>query len=105
VLASWRDVLQLKSIGVDDNFFDLGGHSLLAVKVHRRLAETFARTIAITDLFRFPTVRVLAEFLADGDAGTALQASHDRAALRRQALAGRRARGGRAVDRPPPGAG
>lgn len=56
----WRDVLELTSIGEDDNFFDLGGHSLLAVRVHRTLREKFSVPLAITDLFRFPTLRTLA---------------------------------------------
>lgn len=46
-----------------DNFFDLGGHSLLAVKVHSRLKQRGHHELAITDLFRFPTVRSLAAFL------------------------------------------
>ena len=93
VLAVWQEVLQLPSIDVDDNFFDLGGHSLLAVKVHRRLNETLERNLAITDLFRFPTVKSLAEHLSGDGAGASLQGSQDRAAMRRQAMAARR--GGR----------
>jgi len=89
----WQEVLQLPSIDVDDNFFDLGGHSLLAVKVHRRLNETLERNLAITDLFRFPTVKSLAEHLSGDGAGASLQGSQDRAAMRRQAMAARR--GGR----------
>jgi acyl carrier protein len=91
VVSIWKEVLQLPEVGVDDNFFDLGGHSLLAVKVHRRLNETLERSLAITDLFRFPTVKALAEFLADGaEGGASLQGSQDRAALRREAMAARR---------------
>lgn len=59
----WREVLGLSSIGADDNFFDLGGHSLLAVRVHRTLREKFSAPLAITDLFRFPTLRTLARHI------------------------------------------
>jgi natural product biosynthesis luciferase-like monooxygenase protein len=100
VLAVWQEVLQLPEIDIEDNFFDLGGHSLLAVKVHRRLNETLERSLAITDLFRFPTVKSLAEFLSDGGAGASLQGSQDRAAMRRQAMAARRGGRGRSKETP-----
>ena len=50
------------AVGVEDNFFDLGGHSLLIVQVHRRLAPRFPG-LAVVDLFRYPTVGALAQFL------------------------------------------
>lgn len=99
-MAVWQEVLQLSEIDVEDNFFDLGGHSLLAVKVHRRLNESLERSLAITDLFRFPTVKSLAEYLADGADGSSLQGSQDRAAMRRQAMAARRGGRGRSKESP-----
>jgi len=91
VLAIWQEALQLNNISVDDNFFDLGGHSLLAVKVHRQLNDSLQQTLAITDLFRFPTVKALAEHLADGGgSGPSLQGSQNRAARRRKAMGARR---------------
>jgi hypothetical protein len=76
-------------VGRDDNFFDLGGHSLLTIRVHTLLARKVQRPLSITDLFRFPTVRTLAEFLGedpDGGAPATVEASLDRAELRRQAM-------------------
>jgi natural product biosynthesis luciferase-like monooxygenase protein len=91
VLAVWQEALQLNDISVEDNFFDLGGHSILAVKVHRQLNESLEQSLLITDLFRFPTVKTLAEYLADGDSsGASLKASQNRAARRRNAMAARR---------------
>lgn len=96
IIDVWREVLQLERVGTDDNFFDLGGHSLLAVKTHRRLSEVLPRKVSITDLFRFPTVRALAEYVSEGSTGPSLQQSQDRAEMRRSALARRRgARPGR----------
>lgn len=63
----WRDALGLERFSVNSNFFDLGGHSLLVVQVQRELKERLGRDISITDVFRYPTVRKLAEFLG-GDA-------------------------------------
>jgi natural product biosynthesis luciferase-like monooxygenase protein len=90
IVEIWREVLQVAHVGTEDNFFDLGGHSLLAVKAHRRLTQVLPRRISITDLFRFPTVRALAQYVADGSTGPSLQQSQDRAELRRSALARRR---------------
>jgi len=85
----WREVLGVPRVGTSDNFFDLGGHSLLAVKVHRRLKETFGRELGITTLFRFPTVRELAQHLR-GEGGPSLRQSHERAETRRELMARRR---------------
>jgi natural product biosynthesis luciferase-like monooxygenase protein len=94
IAAVWQAVLRLPQVGLDANFFDLGGHSLLAVKAHRQLVAALdAPALAITDLFRFPTVRALAAHLRSGrDTPVAAgSAAADRVALRREALAARRA--------------
>lgn len=63
IAAVWQSVLRLDKIGVDDNFFDLGGHSLLAVEVWRALNETHGKKVTLVDLFRYPTVRMLANYM------------------------------------------
>jgi natural product biosynthesis luciferase-like monooxygenase protein len=87
----WRDVLKLPQVGARDNFFDLGGHSLLAVQAHRRLREALQVDLAITDIFRFPTIDSLSRFLAEGPRTAAAAAGQDRAAGRRAALQRRQA--------------
>jgi amino acid adenylation domain-containing protein len=62
----WQEVLELDAVGLDNNFFDLGGHSLLLARVHKRLEETFDRDVELEDLFNYPTVRLLAAFIAHG---------------------------------------
>lgn len=102
----WRDVLELTSIGADDNFFDLGGHSLLAVRVHRTLREKFSVPLAITDLFRFPTMRRLAAHINaignhadDSSAETSpTSAGQSRASRRLEMLAKRRTAASRQVE-------
>jgi natural product biosynthesis luciferase-like monooxygenase protein len=90
VAAIWKDALGLEEISVTENVFDLGAHSLLVVQMQRRMKEHFARDIAITDIFRFPTVRAIAAHLSS-DAGPA-NAAADRGAAR---AAARLARMGR----------
>lgn len=65
----WRETLDVPVVGRRDNFFDLGGHSLLTVQVHNRLRKDLGRDLALTDLFRFPTVQSLAAHLSNGDGG------------------------------------
>jgi hypothetical protein len=78
IAAIWRDCLGDAEVGANDNFFDLGGHSLLLVRVHDRLREAFATDLTLIDMFRFPTVALLATAmqtksikLASGQARTA----------------------------------
>jgi amino acid adenylation domain-containing protein len=57
----WIEVLEVKEIGVFDNFFDLGGHSLLAGQVLARVANTFGGvSLPIRALFEARTLEALA---------------------------------------------
>jgi natural product biosynthesis luciferase-like monooxygenase protein len=90
IASIWCDVLRVPEVGVRDNFFDLGGHSLLAVQVHGRLKQALQRDLAITDLFRFPTVQALAQFLSTAGTSqapeTAAATGASRASARRDAM-------------------
>ncbi len=59
----WSEVLGVEKISIHDNFFDLGGHSLLIIKVRKRLREISKKDIKVTDLFQYPTVRLLSEYI------------------------------------------
>jgi len=69
VHAIWCEVLNRSTVGRQDNFFDLGGHSLLSVQVQLKLQQALGYTITLVDLFRFPTVRGLAQHLDTQAAG------------------------------------
>ncbi len=89
----WTDVLRIERVGIDENFFDIGGHSLLIVQTHRKLREVCSRPVSLTDLYRFPTIRHLAEFLSgDDDSQQTTADSRDRGQRRRQSAARRRKR-------------
>jgi amino acid adenylation domain-containing protein len=64
ILAIWQELLQRENIGVNDNFFDVGGHSLLLAQVQEKLEQSFAINIAITDLFKYPSISSLANYLS-----------------------------------------
>lgn len=61
IAAIWQAILGVDRITGGDSFFDLGGHSLLAVQAHREIREKLgARSLSITDIFRFPRLEDLA---------------------------------------------
>jgi natural product biosynthesis luciferase-like monooxygenase protein len=88
ISAIWCEVLKVPRVGPRDNFFDLGGHSLLMVHVLNRLRERTGKPLAMTDMFRYPTVETLAAFLRGGNdaAATGLDRVKERAAQRRERL-------------------
>ncbi|MDE1175198.1 MAG: amino acid adenylation domain-containing protein [Edaphobacter sp.] len=95
VAAIWRGVLGAAEVGFEDNFFDIGGTSVLLVSVRAQLQQKLARTIPVTWLFEFTTVRGLAGKLAEaeGAAGKttattpALSAAQEQARRQREAFA------------------
>ena len=88
----WQAVLQIDKVGIDDNFFDLGGHSLLLMRVQNQLSEMLARDLSIIELFRYPTINALAQYLSrkpDGQDG--FQKVQEAAAKQKAALARQKA--------------
>jgi hypothetical protein len=90
IAGVWRATLGRDRVGRDDNFFDIGGHSLLVVRVHRMLKEQVSDPIALTDLYRFPTIHALASHLEGGGGSEDIEKSEHRARQRREALSRRR---------------
>lgn len=92
IAGIWAAALGVKTVSTTANFFDLGGHSLLVVQVQRQMRDALARDIAITDIFRFPTVRALTAHLGEAaDEGQPDAASRGAArAAARLARMGRR---------------
>ena len=89
--TTWREILGIDHVAVNDNFFDLGGDSIRLVQIHRRLEQGLAREIPITALFEHATIAALSQHLSDGGTHAAArqQTITDRAARQRAAFARR----------------
>src|SRR5690606_27539358 len=48
ILIVWKEILQLETISVVDNFFEIGGNSLKIVKLYHRLSGLFPEKISIS---------------------------------------------------------
>jgi len=61
----WQKALNVKKIGIHDDFFALGGHSLLATKLVSALQEVFQADVPLLTLFfQDPTIAGLGKALA-----------------------------------------
>lgn len=62
---TWADVLSLKHIGPEDDFFALGGNSLKAMALTNRLQRRFNRSFGPMALFHAPTVARFAAYVQE----------------------------------------
>ncbi len=67
LVAIWEEILNVRPIGVTDNFFERGGHSLLVVRLLAQVEDKYRREITISSFFRKPTIRDLIEMIDKGD--------------------------------------
>ncbi|BDM74033.1 non-ribosomal peptide synthetase (plasmid) [Streptomyces nigrescens] len=67
VAGIWSDVLDVRPVGADDDFFALGGDSVVAVRVLSRIRDERAVRLTVRDLFTARTVAGLAALLDAAD--------------------------------------
>lgn len=60
----WAEVLQLSTVGVQDDFFALGGHSLLAVRLLSRIEQQYGRRVPMANFLQGATIEQMATTLA-----------------------------------------
>ncbi len=93
IVSIWQELLKVSRVGINDNFFELGGHSLLLVQVFYRLKELTSSKLTITDMFLYPTISTLTEYLSrDSDDSNATEGRQiaEKAMARRKATMHRR---------------
>ena len=63
LLDLWKNILELSSISINDDFFTLGGDSLLAIKLIAFINTAFKINLTINDLFNNSTIETLGKYL------------------------------------------
>ena len=66
LVNTWREVLSVPRIGINDNFFEIGGHSLLAMRLISLIRKELKVELSIKDIFTYPTIQGLAARLRSG---------------------------------------
>ncbi len=59
----WGQILSIPVIDVYDNFYDMGGDSILATHLLKAIEQVYPRVIDISDIFSYPTVVQMAEYI------------------------------------------
>ncbi|WP_286202921.1 amino acid adenylation domain-containing protein [Rhizobium lusitanum] len=62
----WAEVLKLDRVERHQDFFAIGGHSLAGMRIMSRLSKTLGRRLPLDMLFRYPTVALFSEAIANG---------------------------------------
>jgi len=63
IANTWKELLNLEEVGIDENFFDLGGTSLDIYKLNLKFKEAFNEDEVVLKMFRYPTIRTFAQYL------------------------------------------
>ena len=87
IATIWQRVLHLQKMGIHDNFFDLGGHSLLLAEVHSQLRSLLHKEVSIVELFKYPTIRSLANYLSQKQSEqSSFEQNHQRANKKKEVI-------------------
>jgi amino acid adenylation domain-containing protein len=70
--ASWKRLLNVERVGIDDDFFQLGGHSVLTVQLCAAIRKDFGQETTPGTIFANPTIRQLADKIEAGTGDEAL---------------------------------
>ncbi|CAO3429843.1 amino acid adenylation domain-containing protein [Azospirillum endophyticum] len=63
--AIFAELLEVESIGADDDFFAIGGHSLLAMRLAARIRRDLGESVSVGQIMVSPTVARLAAHMAE----------------------------------------
>jgi amino acid adenylation domain-containing protein len=64
IANTWKLLLNLDEVGIDENFFDLGGTSLDIYRLNLEFKKAFNEDEVVLKIFRYPTIRAFAQYLS-----------------------------------------
>lgn len=59
----WSNLLEIKDIGINNNFFEIGGDSMKIIKLHQKIDAEYKGLLTVTDLFSYPTIYKQAQYI------------------------------------------
>ncbi|MEO0968281.1 MAG: amino acid adenylation domain-containing protein [Cyanobacteria bacterium J06639_18] len=59
----WECILNVRPVGIRDNFFKLGGHSLIAVRLMAQIQQQLDKNLPLATLFQNPTIEQIADII------------------------------------------
>ncbi|HMF72991.1 MAG TPA: non-ribosomal peptide synthetase, partial [Flavitalea sp.] len=73
----WKDKLNIKEVGIHDDFFSVGGNSLIAIQLISAITKQTGISIPMTALFKAPTIYSLARLIEPADKQKSRVVQHD----------------------------
>lgn len=70
LIRIWKDILDLPSLSLDDDFFLCGGNSLTAIELLIRIQRQFHINFPPDTIYRYPTIRQQADLVSEKVAKT-----------------------------------
>lgn len=74
--SAWHELLEVRDINVNDDFFELGGNSIRAAIIGNKLQTALGESIHVAKLFRFSTIAALADHLESEYPAAVLRLAH-----------------------------
>lgn len=70
LLEIWSEALDVRALGVEDDYFALGGDSLRATRLFSMIEKSFGVRLPLASLYRAPTIAAQAELIRQGGVQT-----------------------------------
>lgn len=67
LVSLWEELLNLKPIGIHDDFFALGGHSLMAMRLAAQIEQRLGIQLPVTAVFQASSIAELARRIGEQD--------------------------------------
>jgi acyl carrier protein len=70
-----KEILGFEEINIHDSFFELGADSIILTRIHAEVEKQFPGKVSVTDIFEYPTVSRLSQYIIDqgGETVTAVK--------------------------------